>query len=89
MSLVYNQVQIYTLLLNGTNNTSKNCLGSKSQRLKLLGEVEVFGHFIEEGISLKTVEVEDGEGIDPIFDGGSEEDSFVFDVLLDLVEIVF
>jgi hypothetical protein len=51
--------------------------------------VEVFGHFIEEGISLKTVEVEDGEGIDPIFDGGSEEDSFVFDVLLDLVEIVF
>ena len=49
MSLVYNQVQIYTLLLNGTNKIRKNCLSSESQRLLLLGEVEVFGHFIEEG----------------------------------------
>ena len=89
MSLVYNQVQIYALILNGTNNTSKNCLGSKSQRLLLLGEVEVFGHFIEEGVDPKTVEIEDGEGIDPVFDGRGEEDSFVGDVLLDLVEIVF
>ena len=49
----------------------------------------MFGHFIEEGISLKTVEVEDGEGIYPVFDRRSVEDPFVFDVLLDLVEIVF
>ena len=83
-------MQIYALILNGTNNTSKNCLGSKSQRLLLFGwKVEVFGHFVEEGVGTKTVEVEDSEGIDPVFDGGSEEDSFVFDVLLDLVEIVF
>ena len=37
----------------------------------------MFGHFIEEGISLKTVEVEDGEGIYPVFDRRSEEDPFV------------
>ena len=89
MSLVYNQVQIYTLFLNGTNKNRKNCLSSESQRLLLLGEMEVFGHFIEEGVGTKTVEVEDGEGIDPVFDGRGEEDSFVCDVLLDLVEIVF
>ena len=49
----------------------------------------MFGHFIEEGVDPKTVEIEDGEGIDPVFDGRGEEDSFVCDVLLDLVEIVF
>ena len=49
----------------------------------------MFGHFIEEGVGLKTVEIKDGEGIDPVFDGRGEEDSFVGDVLLDLVEIVF
>jgi hypothetical protein len=70
-------------------NFQFNELGSESQRLLLLGEVEVFGHFIEEGVGSKTVEVEDGEGIDPVFDGRGEEDSFVCDVLLDLVEIVF
>ena len=82
-------MQIYTLFLNGTNKNRKKYLGSKSQRLLLLGEMEVFGHFIEEGVGPKTVEVEDGEGIDPVFDGRGEEDSFVGDVLLDLVEIVF
>ena len=49
----------------------------------------MFGHFIEEGVGLKTVEIKDGEGIDPVFDGRGEEDSFVCYVLLDLVEIVF
>ena len=49
----------------------------------------MFGHFIEEDISPKAVEFEDGKSIDPIFDGRGEEDSFVCDVLLDLVEIVF
>ena len=49
----------------------------------------MFGYFIEEDISPKTVEVKDGEGINPAFDGRGEEDSFVGDVLLDLVEIVF
>ena len=82
-------MQIYTLFLNGTNKNRKNCLSSESQRILLLGEVEVFGHFIEEGVGPKTVEVEDSEGIDPVFDGRGEEDSFVCDVLLDLVEIVF
>ena len=75
--------------MNGTNKNRKNCLSSESQRLLLLGEMEVFDHFIEEGVGPKTVEVEDGEGIDPVFDGRGEEDSFVGDVLLDLVEIVF
>jgi hypothetical protein len=89
MFLVYNQVQIYAFILNGTNKNLKNYLSSESQRLLLLGEVEVFGHFVEEGIGPKTVEVEDGEGINPGFDGRGEEDSFVGDVLLDLVEIVF
>ena len=89
MFLVYNQVQIYAFILNGTNKNLKNYLSSESQRLLLLGEVEVFGHFIEEGVDPKTVEVEDGEGINPVFDGRGEEDSFVGDVLLDLVEIVF
>jgi hypothetical protein len=51
--------------------------------------VEVLGHFIEEDISPKAVEVEDGESIYPVFDGRGEEDSFVGYVLLDLVEIVF
>jgi len=51
--------------------------------------MEVFGHFGDERVDFNICEVEDGEGIDPIFDGGSEEDSFVFDVFLDLVEIVF
>jgi hypothetical protein len=82
-------VQIYALFLIGTNKNRKNCLSSESQRLLLLGEVEVFGHFIEEGVGPKTVEVEDSEGIDPVFDRRGEEDSFVCDVLLDLVEIVF
>jgi hypothetical protein len=82
-------VQIYTLFLNGTNIIRKKCLSSESQRLLLLGEVEVFGHFIEEDIGPKAVEVEDSEGIDPVFDRRGEEDSFVGDVLLDLVEIVF
>ena len=49
----------------------------------------MLGHFIEEDISPKAVEVEDGESIYPVFDGRGEEDSFVCDVLLDLVEIVF
>lgn len=40
--------------------------GSKSQRLLLLGEVEVFGHFGDEGSGFSLVEVENGEGIDPI-----------------------
>ena len=59
-------MQIYALILNGTNNTSKNCLGSKSQRLQLLGEMEVFGHFGDERVGFDAVEIEDGEGIDPI-----------------------
>ena len=82
-------MQIYAIILNGTNKNRKNCLSSESQRLLLHGEMEVFGHFIEEGVGLKTIEVEDGEGIDPVFDGRGEEDSFVCDVLLDFDEIVF
>ena len=49
----------------------------------------MLGHFIEEDISPKAVEVEDGESIYPVFDRRGEEDSFICDVLLDLVEIVF
>jgi hypothetical protein len=82
-------VQIYVLILNETNKYRKISLSSESQRLLLLGEVEVFGHFIEEGVGPKTVEVKDCEGIDPVFDRRGEEDSFVGDVLLDLIEIVF
>ena len=82
-------MQIYALFLIGTNKNRKNCLSSESQRLLLLGEVEVFGHFIEEGVDPKTVEIEDGEGIDLVFDGWGEEDSFVGEVLANLVEIVF
>jgi hypothetical protein len=52
--------------LNETNKNRKNCLSSESQRFLLLDEMEVLGHFIEEGIGLTTVEVKDGEGIDPI-----------------------
>ena len=80
-------MQIYAIILNGTNKIRKNCLSSESQRLLLLGEMEVFGHFIEEGVGPKTVEVEDGEGINPVFDGRGEEDSFVGYVLLDFFEI--
>ena len=80
-------MQIYAIILNGTNKIRKNCLSSEIQRLLLLGEMEVFGHFIEEGVGPKTVEVEDGEGIDPVFDGRGEEDSFVGYVLLDFFEI--
>ena len=39
--------------------------------------MEVLGHFIEEGIGLTTVEVKDGEGIDPIVKWWGEEDSFL------------
>ena len=49
----------------------------------------MFGHFCDERVDFDAGEVEDGEGIDPVFDGRGEEDSFVCDVLLDLVEIVF
>jgi hypothetical protein len=82
-------LQIYAIFLNGTNYNQKNCLSSESQRLQLLGEVEVFGHFCDERVGFDAGEVEDGEGIDPVFDRRGEEDSFVGDVLLDLVEIVF
>ena len=75
--------------MNGTNKNRKNCLSSESQRLKLLGEVEVFGHFGDERVGFDAGEVEDSESIDPVFDRRGEEDSFVCDVLLDLVEIVF
>ena len=47
----------------------------------------MFGHFIEEDISPKAVEIEDGNGIDPVFEGRGEEDSFVGYVLLDFFEI--
>jgi hypothetical protein len=67
----------------------ENCLSSESQRLKLLGEVEVFGHFGDERVGFDAGEVEDSESIDPVFDRRGEEDSFVGYVLLDLVEIVF
>ena len=49
----------------------------------------MFGQFGDERVDFNIGEFEDGEGIDPVFDGWSEEDSFVGDVLLDLVEIVF
>ena len=49
----------------------------------------MFGHFGDERVGFDAGEVEDGEGIDPVFDRRGEEDSFVCDVLLDLVEIVF
>ena len=49
----------------------------------------MFGHFGDERVDFDICEVEDGEGIYPVFDRRSEEDPFVFDVLLDLVEIVF
>ena len=87
--ICYFCLQIYAFILNGTNKNRKNCLSSESQRLLLHGEMEVFGHFIEEGVGPKTVEVENSEGINPVFDRRGEEDSFVCDVLLDFVEIVF
>lgn len=86
MSLVYNQVQIYTLFLNGTNKNRKNCLSSESQRLLLLGEMEVFGHFIEEGVGPKTVEVEDGEGIETIGACRHTKGLLPFEVIFDLGE---
>ena len=49
----------------------------------------MFGHFVDENIGPKTVEVEDGEGIDPVFDRRGEEDSFVGEVLTNLCELVF
>ena len=59
-------MQIYAFILKEKNKNRKNCLSSESQRFLLLDEMEVLGHFIEEGIGLTTVEVKDGEGIDPI-----------------------
>ena len=42
-------------------------LGSKSQRLLLFRmKVEMFGHFVKEKGGLDTVEIKDGESIDPI-----------------------
>ncbi len=49
----------------------------------------MFGHFGDERVGFDAGEVEDGEGVDPVFDRRGEEDPFVCDVLLDLVEIVF
>jgi hypothetical protein len=59
-------LQIYAFILNGANNNRKNCLSSESQRLQLLGEMEVFGHFGDERVGFDAVEIEDGGGIDPI-----------------------
>ena len=42
-------------------------LCSESQRLLLFGgEVEVFGHFVQERGSFDAREIEDSEGIDPV-----------------------
>ena len=49
----------------------------------------MFGHFANERVDFNIGEFEDGKGIDPVFDGRGEEDSFVVEVLVDLVEIVF
>ena len=49
----------------------------------------MFGHFCDERVDFDIGEFEDGEGIDPVFDGRGEEDSFVGEVLVNLVEIVF
>jgi hypothetical protein len=40
-------------------------LRSESQRLLLLGEMEVFGHFGDERVDFDIGKVKDGEGIDP------------------------
>ena len=64
-------------------------LGSKSHGLLLFGgEVEVFGHFVDERVDFVISEFEYSEGIDPVFDRRGEEDSFVGEVLTNLCELV-
>ena len=48
----------------------------------------MFGHFGDERVCLILIEVKDGEGIEPKVERSGEEDSFVFEVLLDFVEVV-
>ena len=52
-------------------------------------EMEVFGEFLNERGGLGGWEVKNSEGIDPIVKWWGEEESFVFEVLLDFVEVVF
>lgn len=49
----------------------------------------MFGHFGDERVGFDAGEVEDGEGIDPVFDRRGEENSFVGEVLTNLCELVF
>ena len=43
-------------------------LGSESQRLLLLSEMKVFGHFVKERSCLILIEFEDSKGIDPVIE---------------------
>jgi hypothetical protein len=63
-------------------------LGGKSQRLLPVGEMKVLGHFIDERGCFDVREIEDGKGIDPVAKRRNEEDTFVFEVLLDFCETV-
>jgi hypothetical protein len=63
-------------------------LGGKSQRLLPVGEMKVFGHFIDERGCFDVREIENGKGIGPVAKRRNEEYSFVFEVLLDSCEAV-
>ena len=45
-------------------------------------------HFLNERVGFGGSEVEDGESIDSVVERRGEEESFVGEVLLDLVEVV-
>jgi hypothetical protein len=64
-------------------------LGGKSQRLLPVGEMKVFGHFIDERGCFDVRDIEDGKGIELVAKRRNEEDSFVFEVLLDFCKVVF
>ena len=84
---------LYSALAYSELSTTGSCcrcfLGSQSHRLLLLvREVEVFSHFLNERVGFGGSEVEDGESIDAVVERRGEEDFFVVEVLLNLVEVV-
>ena len=49
----------------------------------------MLGHFLNECVGLEGGQIEDGEFVGFVTEGSREEDSFVVEVLLDSVEVVF
>ena len=48
----------------------------------------MFGHFLNERVSLERFEVEECKGVDSIFEVCGKKDSFVVDVLQNLYELI-